>query len=496
MYTKTFTRVRSRRHLLTAALATLVLPASVRAEDSPTGLLRMDVSSDTMDTAPGVELFTIDSQGLHYAQTDAQGLTGDIPYDPDDVTAVVLGETVTSQGSLLGQVIVLPPDPYASNVRLHEYFQPLAVPVTLSSSSWLVEPDPYHTRWSISSVVNSPVVFNTDVHVGMLFTPEDVTGFEVYNQVQFPTTDNFLAVVIRVPDGQAPTAVDFILKIDYRGHMDADWAGTPAVNGIALVNSAADAAFQPYEAFLFHQEEGHAFIRVMGNLLPGDNMVCLGNTDASSDGTAVLLKSPIPTSSGDGFEDGGGGAGEDGPSGGVDCIPTAPAPPADWTCKVKGTPPKSDANCAAAYLAGSGCKTETKKLHGPKCGGAGDSVAETETESGSGSISIDIKKIGLKVTGGYTYSKGSTTSHQFANSNPNAPNASVPGCGTCVSWFIHGLVCTEVWKYQTYDMIYVNDPYDKFPLPVGRECRWHTRTLKCSDSHGPSASVPCNRTGC
>ena len=96
------------KHVLTRtrllAPAILALAGHALAQDETTGVLRLDISSDTMDPGPGVELFTLDSQGVYFAKTDGAGLTGDIPYSPDDVTAVVLGETQTQQGILLGQV--------------------------------------------------------------------------------------------------------------------------------------------------------------------------------------------------------------------------------------------------------------------------------------------------------------------------------------------------------------------------------------------------------
>mgnify|MGYP007037752062 CR=1 FL=1 len=476
------------------ACAILAAFSSQAAAFQGAGLLRLEVSSDTLEDGPGVHVASFSSMGLQYSLTAANGVTEALAYNPGEPVIVVLGESQNSNGIHLGQVLVVNPDSVGGSVRMHEVFQPVALPTSIRSTEYFIEPAPYHTRWSIQRIVGSPVSYDFDAHVGILLNPENVVGFEAFNQVSFPTQGNQLGLVIRLPEGADATRVDFVLALNCAGH-GFDTADRVGLTALALVNNV-DAVADVFEAFVFDYAADHAYIRVRGSLVPGDNVILLGPEGTGEEMAHVLQKYPLDVAALAGVETGG-----DSPAA-TDCTPTAPQPPIGWFCPVEGKAPKSDDQCLAAYLAGASCKTETKLVEGPKCGGAGSSVSEQVVESGEGSISIEIplsasaNPATVTASGGYSYEKTSTTAHSFSNSNPNAPNASSPGCGTCISWYMHGLLCAQHWRYQTYDTIWANDPWDKFPIATGAECRWHSKTLKCSRSAGPSASEPCNRTGC
>lgn len=250
--------------------------------------------SDILKPGDGVPILIEDpTTGNSALTTDGSGQTEFVPSSLGATLVVTLGEQPAPEGQLLGQrrVVTMPwyGDPSDETYLLHQTTQPLAMPFTWPPPDGedSVTADPYHTRWTLRTVLNNPESVEFSGLAAPLLTRQEIDSLLWYNAAPTSTDQNDFRVgtVLRTDFVDLPSAA-FTLEIDCRGH---GFVAPPAASCIILASSPqADPPTLSAQVVWWHNEI--AYVWLDGELEAGDNMVLLS---PGPSGEAMLAVSEL-----------------------------------------------------------------------------------------------------------------------------------------------------------------------------------------------------------
>jgi len=446
---------------------------------------RVGTMDDLFHYIPGTLVLVDVVGGSSSALTsDSNGFTRFVSVDPTAVAFVLLAENKYAGGISLGQKYLETMPGMEMNVDVysftHVYHQPCAVPVFITTGQ-VVEPEPYHHRWSFVSFLAHPATIGFQAHVAIMLNPTEIDGYQAFYNVTFPpppTGSGYqLGLVIRTASQVDLGTHNLGLEIDCAAHhfTSAPVATTflvrppqtsnPLVHPIRLVPANEPYSFRA-DVSLWDGPGELAGMSLRGVLEAGDNIILLASASSASGSTR--LESAVPDFS------------AMLPSV-TDCIPAPPSPPSGWTC----TPSAPTSECS--YTAGTNsCGTKTISNNSSKCGGSGDSCSSGWRGHWGGSISVSSGPPGatIDLTGSYGWELIGSTTYTFGGGTG--------GCGQCKEDFQHFLSCVTpynmlrtIYKPEVVGMEVVWDPY-----PCSES---YTQNAECRQQQGPSTTT-CDRT--
>ncbi len=418
---------------LQTAFAPAVAPSVPAAAtgDEPQAFVSIATYSDIFEPTEGVPVYIEDgTSGNTLSTTDSTGQTTFVPSTLGATLVVTLGEHWTSQGVLIGQqrIVTMPwsPNPSDKTFLLHETTQPLALPFEWPPKAGedSVSADPYHSRWTLREILGGPNPVAFSGLAAPLLMRREIDSVLAYNGAP-ETSDlsNFRVGTLLRTDVVDLLYGAFTLEIDCRGH---GFTAPPVASCIIIANK--DQADPPTLSAQVVDWDGEtARVWLSGSLEAGDNLILL-SPGPNGDPTVRYMANPPY------FGDAAG------PDAAGDCVPPAPAPPADWICDAPN--PKSDAGCFEASNVGIWCDTNTKRISDIACGSSGssESVTEESQKGFSFSIMIKIKGVEITPTGFYVDVDSSTSTIGFGDGEH--------GCGECKAKYRHHLICIEAWDIE------------------------------------------------
>lgn len=391
---------------------------------------------------------------------------------------ITIAETSCARGIALGQVRALQapsvPDGRDFYVLDRTYHAPFALPVLVEPSSEFLAPEPHHTRWSLSPVVNGdPVRFQC--HIAMLLSSEEIASFAAYNNVQFgDSTDEYrLGLVIRSAAVELGDH-NLVLSVDCKGH---GFTGMPIADAYSLpIGSGTMQATWSSEVFEWVDERASMLLR--RRLVRGDNVVLLRSGSGVHRATQLLQPAPreiVPPPSVHLLSGG-------------DCIPSCPGV-ASGDCDADA--PASDAGCYTSAETGTGCETSTRLISYVCLPPSGTAKYSRGVVKG-GSVTIKVKF----TVGGVEQEVDVTGHYQSSEQiSVDIPISSGNGCGQCVGECENITACVSAFKVFRAKHRWVWQPENvnwPFPYrqttPCGAES---TETSSCQVSG--TSFIPCPR---
>jgi hypothetical protein len=438
---------------------TQLLPSPLASENDaqPSIAYSILVMDDHGTLRGGVPVLIDDPLGgarVHATGEDGQTTFAEVA--PDSVLGLVLGETSTTEGILLGQAS-----------------QPLAVPVQIRPgasdpslpadqvATRVVNAAPLFSRWNL--LVPSDASYDFPATVGTLAGQETLQAFVAYNNAAADVSQNTLGVLIRPEYAVDLGPTGLVIHLDCTGFgMDI----APYVDLVHLSQDGADASGSLTAQVISYQEE-QAIVQLVGQLREGEHLVMLSRTFAS--GSSVSYPSSPFDLSVNVFADEGSWDADSGGSGGgsdtalglplqpripvTNCDPAEPNPGNLADCT-----PSSPGNWFTNFfrdcpwkLAGTTCATKTNRIGPRRCGFPGQTSSINVSLTLTLQMSFQSTVLGVQttLTGSISASASMTDQFTFPAGDHNL--------GTCYQAFLHARVCQSNYyaKRHKYKLVRV-----------------------------------------
>ena len=239
------------------------------------GEYRVETWSDYYRPIPGTPVLVETENTSASMMSDGEGTTALTGLESGSSATITLGEVNFAEGVALGMRVdteMMSFDASVDSLSLTQrFFQPLLIPVDISSDTFLLYPEGHHTRWEIGWIGGAQGEFDFPAHVGMLLNPPNIVAYERYNQLEFPANDYRLGVVIRA-NAMQDIEDGFMLKVFCAGHGFSD---APEANALFVGLDRPSLETADFEAEVVHWEHDFAFVHVRGTLGDGDNIILL-----------------------------------------------------------------------------------------------------------------------------------------------------------------------------------------------------------------------------